>query len=76
VTGPDHYRMAERNAGWAKDKETGSDGERYHLAAAQVHATLALVAATAHAGITLTLPDGSDLAADWNRAIFNEEGVA
>lgn len=51
MNGPDHYREAQRLA--------GEDGEWYYadpdrvpaiLARAQVHATLALVAATATAG--------------------------
>jgi len=89
VTGPDHYQEAERllsDAAAVMNFEHGvyagmDAAERLQrraclLAEAQVHATLADTAATAHAGITLTLPDGSDLAADWNRVIFNEEGVA
>ena len=47
TSGPEHYRMAEQNIEWAKDKETGSVGEHWHLTVAQVHATLALAAATA-----------------------------
>lgn len=47
MTGPEHYRQAERHIRLANEVTTadGSD-ERYHLAAAQVHATLALAAAT------------------------------
>jgi hypothetical protein len=89
VTGPEHYRQAEQltgQAGAVMDYEHGvyasmGADERLQrrvalLAEAQVHATLANAAAVALSGITLTLPDGSDLAADWNRAIFNAEGVA
>ena len=47
ATGPEHYRDAERNLEYAKNKDPGSDGERFHLAAAQVHAALAVAAATA-----------------------------
>ncbi len=45
MTGPEHYRMAERMIGRAASDDLGSDSERYHLAKAQVHATLALAAA-------------------------------
>jgi hypothetical protein len=88
VTGPEHYRLAEQMAHEAAevmDYEHGlyasmGTGERLQrraclLAEGQLHATLAHAAAAALSGITLTLPDGSDLAADWNRAIFNEERV-
>jgi hypothetical protein len=74
VTGPEHYREAEQlvvrayhhTFGAGRDPAAGAA----FAAEAQVHATLALAAATALSGITLTLPDGSDLAADWNRAIL------
>lgn len=46
ATGPEHYREAEKQLRHAKKEDAGSDLERYHLAAAQVHATLALVAST------------------------------
>lgn len=48
---------------------TGCEHEMAMIARAQVHATLALAAATALGGVILTLPKDSDLAADWNRAI-------
>jgi hypothetical protein len=47
----------------------GCPHEMRMIARAQVHATLALAAATAFGGITLTLPQDSNLAAEWNRAI-------
>lgn len=47
MTGPDHYREAEDLLNSAENEQTGSDTERYFLGAAQVHATLALAAATA-----------------------------
>lgn len=47
MTGPEHYLHAERFLEFAIAGETGSELERYHLHAAQVHATLALAAATA-----------------------------
>lgn len=42
MTGPQHYREAEQLLAQAAEAEVGSDIERYALAAAQVHATLAL----------------------------------
>lgn len=47
MNGPEHYREAESSLVAAKGSDGGSNLERYHLAAAQVHATLALAAATA-----------------------------
>jgi hypothetical protein len=41
VTGPEHYREAEVHLKKAYEAEGGSDWERYHVGAAQVHATLA-----------------------------------
>ncbi|CAM4240440.1 hypothetical protein [Nocardiopsis rhodophaea] len=48
MTGPEHYREAERLTGLANATGHGDGGEytRDTLAAAQVHATLALAAAT------------------------------
>lgn len=46
MNGPDHYREAEINLTWAAEAR-GESNEQYHLAVAQVHATLALAAATA-----------------------------
>jgi hypothetical protein len=50
MTGPEHYQQAEQFLARADDAEGGGDWERYYLAAAQVHATLAQAAATAVAG--------------------------
>jgi hypothetical protein len=47
MTGPEHYREAERQLGQAGDSDSGSDYERYLVASAQVHATLAVAAAVA-----------------------------
>lgn len=47
MTGPEHYRQAERFLAMAGDKIRGEVGEAEVLAEAQVHATLALAAATA-----------------------------
>jgi orotidine-5'-phosphate decarboxylase len=46
MTGPEHYQEAEQHLEQAKGNEPGSDMERYNLVAAQVHATLAVAAAT------------------------------
>jgi hypothetical protein len=45
MTGPEHYREAETQLELAAGSEGGSHTERYALAAAQVHATLAVAAA-------------------------------
>ena len=71
MTGPEHYANAEsdlEHAARASDMGR-QDDVTYWLGCAQVHATLAQAAATALSGVTLTLPESSDLAADWNRAI-------
>ncbi len=47
MTGPEHFKHAEQLLDWASAGELDSNIERYHLAAAQVHATLAVAAATA-----------------------------
>ncbi|MFD3805041.1 hypothetical protein ACFWTC_15720 [Streptomyces sp. NPDC058619] len=49
MTGPEHYRQAEEHIEESFGTVSGSDMERFYLAAAQVHATLALAAATAFA---------------------------
>jgi hypothetical protein len=46
MTGPEHYEHAEQLLRLAGDDKLGTDAERYHLRAAQVHATLALAAAS------------------------------
>jgi len=47
VNGSEHYQYAETLLALASDDELGSDTQRFRLAKAQVHATLALAAATA-----------------------------
>lgn len=47
TTGPEHYAEAEKCLSRLPDLTYGSDEAREQLAAAQVHATLALAAATA-----------------------------
>jgi hypothetical protein len=47
TSGPDHYKAAEDHLTEAFNHHWGSAEEQYNLAAAQVHATLALAAAQA-----------------------------
>lgn len=47
MTGPEHYRRAEALLDMASDEDFDTEAERSRHAAAQVHATLALAAATA-----------------------------
>ena len=54
MTGPEHYAHAEELLDMAADEKLGSRLERYRIRKAQVHATLALAAATA-------LSDSEDL---------------
>lgn len=52
MTGPEHYREAERLARWAGDYEEEAQPDTAHVQAgqlAQVHAMLAAAAATAEA---------------------------
>jgi len=50
MTGPEHYRTAEMALERAQDATLGGHNETYNLTRAQVHATLALAAATAEGG--------------------------
>ncbi len=54
MTGPDHYRKAEELLGKAEEllEAAESAGATWSLQQAQVHATLALAAATALRGVT------------------------
>ena len=47
MTGPEHYREAEKLLNFSEEKVRGSEVEMSLFAEAQVHATLALAAATA-----------------------------
>jgi hypothetical protein len=47
VTGPEHYVAAENLLAKAGSPDASGEDERHAVAAAQVHATLALAAATA-----------------------------
>ncbi|MEE1814259.1 hypothetical protein PUR59_04385 [Streptomyces sp. SP18ES09] len=55
MTGPEHYREAEQHLGFALNSETDREAET-HCAIAQVHATLALSAATALSDPALSGP--------------------
>ncbi|NGO72981.1 hypothetical protein [Streptomyces boncukensis] len=78
MTGPDHYREAERLATMARCLTRGSEPDPVAGAAvaaeAQVHATLALAAATAmQAPVDGCEPGMSGLEwAEWRRAINGE----
>lgn len=51
MTGPEHYEAAELLLDLASEDELGSDSERFHVAKAQAHATLALAAASANRAV-------------------------
>lgn len=73
MTGPEHYRAAEQCLAYAADEDLGSDAERYNLAAAQVHATLAHAAAVA-LEVTATMPPHvTSAGADWREVISPAE---
>lgn len=78
MTGPEHYREAESHLSTASylDRPNGRpvdpEGAAHHLAAAQVHATLALAAATA-----LPAPrHGSAQQMSWVRAAHGIDQVS
>lgn len=64
MTGPGHFKMAEQLLDMATEDVADSDMERYHLAAAQAHATLALAAAQ----VVTVLVDG-DSFEQWRQAV-------
>jgi hypothetical protein len=70
-TGPEHYRSTEQLLGHADEAPEGSAVERYYLAAAQVHATLALAAATALNDDVAGMPPGDY--SEWLRAAAGPE---
>jgi hypothetical protein len=63
MNGPDHYKAAEDHLQEAFNHHWGSAEERYNLAAAQVHATLALTAAT------FEQKAGEHLSVAWREAV-------
>jgi hypothetical protein len=71
MTGPEHYREAERIVGLASGKDI--EVARSILAEARVHATLALAAATAEAGRLSQNATGLS-PTPWRTALHGEEG--
>lgn len=82
MTGAEHYATAERlreraieaqNAGYDGNSPVGWKNAEYYNAAAQVHATLALAAATAESHVTAWNGDvngaNGDVARAWSKAI-------
>jgi hypothetical protein len=66
MTGPEHYREAERLREHAREMIDKTESAAYFNAAAQVHATLALAAATFAAG---TLAAGENVSSQWVEAL-------
>lgn len=75
MTGPEHYRKAEEALAQLPESAAGGHWERALLDEAQVHATLALAAATAanirRNGAVVGVASKSDeLPAEWSKAIW------
>jgi len=73
MSGPDHYGQAEELLSLADRSPMGSDEERFYLGAAQVHATLALAAATALTGDRASYADEPEIR-EWRRVAGTPEG--
>lgn len=71
MNGPAHYKEAERYVRYAEDDALDGQGYANAIAAAQVHATLALAAATAEKWAQKWSADDDDLtiARTWSEAI-------
>lgn len=71
MNGPQHYREAEKILDLAEESHLDYGNEWYANAvgAAQVHATLALAAATAAPAVKDWLGDESRLGRDWTEVI-------
>lgn len=71
MTGPEHWAEADLILSGDPCEygcpHGGCQHEMRMIARAQVHAALALAAATALGGVTLTLPPDNHLAREWNR---------
>lgn len=65
MTGPEHYRKAEEQLKEASEAPEGGSVENFLLASAQVHATLALAAVTAHHMVATSVDDREE----WSKAI-------
>ncbi|WP_326646099.1 hypothetical protein OG884_15720 [Streptosporangium sp. NBC_01755] len=73
MSGPEHYGQAEHLLGLADRSPMGGDEERFYLGAAQVHATLALAAATALTGDRASYTDEPEIRA-WHAVAGTEGG--
>lgn len=76
MTGPEHYREAEKLLDHLKDVERGDPVEVSICAEAQVHATLALAAAAAanNPGGLNTVGQPESVAQEWRAIIMPAEG--
>lgn len=68
MTGPEHYKAAERLLAESDNFLPEDQQGCVYLAAAQVHATLALAAATAMPTVTRMMGDHDEIT-EWGRAI-------
>ena len=71
MTGPQHYREAEKLLAYAEDHDRGSVNEVGLFAEAQVHAILALAAATALSAGTSYRAVQADMT-EWRHAAGNQ----
>lgn len=69
MTGPEHYREAEDHLATVDMLSHHDEARAEIVAKAQVHATLALAAATSH----LIQPDGSGVLIEWRDAEGRKE---
>lgn len=69
MTGPEHYREAERRLTMAWEEDSTQKRSMQLVAEAQVHATLALAAATAHGTVPTTEADRRS----WHLAIGDDD---
>lgn len=69
MDGPAHFQAAEQHLVDAFNQPWGTPEENYHLHAAQVHATLALAAATAYGQLDHRSQSGMDQTEGWRGAI-------
>jgi hypothetical protein len=79
MTGPEHYREAEKLVNDAMYERDGSVEQVHYLAAAQVHATLAQAAATIFAQLVekmpLTVDPNAPATSEWF-AVLAKDGVS
>lgn len=67
MTGPEHYKAAERDLTVANDTSLDDPYMGFLLDRAQVHATLALAAATAYPAIKDWCGDEANDSMDWSK---------